>query len=139
MESIRALPAVKIEIPAYRVGIAAVDAPADLAAFYIARTAIEIAQLGHSTSIYIGGRCTVAAATLTGRVALYDLPGGTSALGQPLAVSETITLTASGLKDATAGKFVAQRMFTNPGTAYQAIFLVDTLSGGVWDITLQGI
>ena len=138
MESIRALSAVKTADPAIRLGVAAADTDTDLYAFQT-KAGMQVASLGAGTSVYICGKSTVSGAILTGRLVLYGLPGLISALGQPLAVSETITLTASAQADGPGGKYVSQRQFADPGIAYQAAFYVDTLSSGVWDITLQAV
>ena len=121
-----------------RTGVTAADAPTggDLTTTGFAGTAgANLLDLGNCLSVTVRATCTVASATLSGRVVFYD------ASNNPLAYSESLSFTSDGslrLGNAT-GDFVVARQIIDAGQARKARFLVVSVSAGSWSIYARPI
>lgn len=116
-----------------RTALVAADAPTggDLTTTGFAGAAgVNLFDCGNALTLAIRATCTVAGATLTGFVVLYDVSAN------PLGKSEAVTFTADGtlrLGNA-AGDFVSTRALVDCGAARKARFFVSSVTAGSWSV-----
>lgn len=123
---------------ASRTGLASADAPTggDLTTTGFAGSAgANLFDCGNALALSARATCSVASATLTGRVIFYD------AANNAISYSETLTFTSDPtlrLGNAT-GDFASQRQLTDCGPARKARFKVDSISAGTWAVYVRPI
>lgn len=118
---------------ASRTGLTALDAPTggDMTTTGFAGTAgANLTTCGNALSLSCRATCSVASATLTGRVAFYN------AAFACIALSEVITFTSDPTRRLgnAAGDFLAQRVVVDAGQAQMFRFFVESVTAGTWAV-----
>lgn len=123
---------------ASRTGITTPDAPTggDLTTTgFAGASGANLADAENALSLSVRATCTVANATLTGRIIFYD------ATPAPVSYSESVTFSSDGtlrLGNA-SGDFVSQRVLLDCGQARKFRFLVTAVSAGSWSVYARPI
>lgn len=111
-----------------RTGLTAADANTDMSTTSFASAALI--DVGNAMCCVIDGKSSVASATISGRLILYD--GSSNCIG----MSELVAFQADATRRITAaGDYVSSIAIADVGRARYVKFFVEAVSAGTWAIT----